>query len=189
MHKPILLAAAAAAALLAVPTAGAQTPIQVPRFDSVQLRGGGDLVIRHGAQQRVTMLSGDRSLAGFDVERDGTLVIRACRTSCRHQNLRVEIVTPEVDAVAIHGGGTIRAEGAFPTEDNFAVAIAGGGAIDVRAVPARNVAASINGGGRIRTAAASTLAASIRGGGAIYYTGDPAKSVSIDGGGSVERDR
>ncbi len=187
--KNLLPAAAAAAALLAIP-ASAQAPIQVGgAFDSVELRGGGELVVRHGAQRRVTLLSGDPNLAGFEVDRDGTLVIRACRTSCRDQNLRVEVVTPELEAAAIHGGGAIRVDGRFPAEDHFAAAIHGGGAIDARAVTARNVAAAIHGGGRIRTSAQRSLAAAIQGGGEILYTGDPETTVSIRGGGRVSRDR
>jgi hypothetical protein len=189
MKTRILAAAALFAGLAAIPGATAQTPISVGRFDEIELRGGGDVVIRHGSQQRVTMLSGNRELAGFDVERDGRLVIRACRRSCRNQDLRVEIVTPEVEAVAITGGGAIRVEGGFPREDHLAVAVTGGGTIDTRAVAARNVAASITGGGRIRTAAERNLAASITGGGAILYRGDPQKTVAIHGGGSVTPDR
>ena len=187
MNKLILIAAAGAAAL-AVP-ASAQTPIRVGGFDSVELRGGGEIVIRHGSQHRVTLLRGDPNLASFDVRHDGTLVIRPCRTSCRNQRLSVEVVTPEIEGVAINGGGMIRVEGRFPQEDSFAVAINGGGNIDARAVPARSVAASINGGGLIRTHAQRSLAASIRGGGAVTYTGDPRTTVSINGGGTVSRDR
>lgn len=186
--KHVILTAAAAAALLAVP-APAQTPVRVGGFDSVELRGGGDILIRHGAEHRVTLLRGDPSLASFEVERDGTLVIQPCRTSCRNQNLRVEVVTPEVEAVAINGGGSIRIEGGFPREDSLAVAINGGGTIDARAVRARSVAAAINGGGLIRTSAERSLAASIRGGGAVRYLGDPEKTVSIRGGGTVTPDR
>jgi hypothetical protein len=190
MLKPVL---AAAAVLLpgsaAVPDATAQTPISVARFKGIELRGGGELVVRHGAQQRVTLLSGDRAQAGFDVDRQGTLVVRPCRTTCRNQRLRVEIVTPDLEAVAIRGGGSIRAEGGFPAGDDVAVAIHGGGTIDTRAVPRRTVAASIVGGGLIRVAARQTLAASIMGGGAIRYTGDPRTTVSINGGGAVTREQ
>jgi hypothetical protein len=179
---------AAAALALAAPAAS-QTPIRVGTFDAIELRGVGELVIRHGAEQRVTLLEGDRALAGFEVDEQGTLVIRACRTSCRNQRLRVEIVTPEVEAVAIHGGGAIRIERGFPAGDNLAVAVHGGGAIDARALPARNVAAAVSGGGSIRTAPGENLAASIRGGGAILYTGDPETAVSVRGGGAVSRER
>ncbi|HEX8193910.1 MAG TPA: DUF2807 domain-containing protein [Allosphingosinicella sp.] len=188
MNK-LILAAAALAGIAAVPGATAQTPISVPRFQGIELRGGGEMIIRHGAQQRVTLLSGDRALAGFDVDRQGTLVVRPCRTSCRNQRLRVEVVTPRLEAVAIRGGGTIRAEGGFPAADDVAVAVHGGGTIDTRAVPRRDVAAAVVGGGLIRVAAQRSLAASITGGGAIRYLGDPQKSVAIHGGGTVTPDR
>lgn len=188
MNKPIL-AAALLAAVAAIPSATAQTPISVGRFDSIELRGGGELVIRHGARQSVTMLSGHRALAGFDVDTQGTLIIRPCRTSCRNQRLRVEVVTPTLDAVAIRGGGSIRAEGGFPAADDVALAIHGGGTIDTRAVPRRNVAAAIVGGGLIRASAQDSLAASIIGGGAVRYVGNPRTTVSVNGGGAVSRER
>lgn len=185
MKKLIL---AAILPLAAVSGAAAQTPIAVAAFDEIELRGGGDVLIRHGARQRVTLLEGDRNQASFDVERDGKLVIRPCRTSCRNQRLRVEIVTPNLEAVAIRGGGSIRAEGGFPSEEAVAVAITGGGTIDTRAVPARDVAAAIVGGGLIRVAAQNNLAATILGGGAVRYTGNPRTTVSVNGGGAVTRE-
>lgn len=186
MNKPILACAFLAAC--AVP-ASAETPIPVGAFDAIELRGGGEVVVRHGREQRVTLLSGDPNLASFEVDSDGDLVIRPCRRSCRNQNLRVEVVTPELDAVAIHGGGVIRTEGAFPARGSLALAVNGGGILDARAIRADSVATAINGGGRIRTSPARSLAASIRGGGAVTYTGDPRTVVSINGGGTVSRDR
>ena len=183
-----ILAAGAALAALALPAA-AQTPIRVGAFDSIELRGGGEVTVRHGREHRVTLISGDPALASFEVDRDGDLVIRPCRRSCRNQNLRVEVVTPELDAVAIDGGGVIRTEGGFPARNSVALAVNGGGSLDARSLRAANVAAAINGGGRIRTSPGRSLAAAIRGGGAVLYTGDPRTSVSISGGGTVSRDR
>jgi hypothetical protein len=178
------------AALLALAApAAAQTPVRVGAFDSLELRGGGEVVIRHGREQRVTLISGDPNLASIEVDRDGDLVIRPCRRSCRNQRLKVEVVTPDLGAVAIHGGGVIRTEGAFPARGSLALAVNGGGILDARAIRADSVATAINGGGRIRTSPARTLAASIRGGGAVTYTGDPRTTVSINGGGTVTRDR
>jgi len=185
MTKTILAAAALA---LAAPAA-AQTPIRVAAFDSLELRGGGEVVVRHGPEQRVTLVSGDPNLASIEVDRDGDLVIRPCRRSCKNQRLRVEVVTPRLDAVAISGGGIIRTEGAFPARGSLALAVNGGGLLDARAIRADSVATAINGGGRIRTSPARNLAASIRGGGAVTYTGDPRTTVSINGGGTVSRDR
>ena len=185
MKRSFLLLAAAA---IAVPAA-AQTPIRVGSFDSIELRGGGEVIVRHGPSQRVTLLSGDPNLASFEVESDGDLVIRPCRRSCRNQTLRVEVVTPALDGIAINGGGTIRTEAGFPARGSFALAISGGGNLDARSIRADSVHAAINGGGRIRTSAARNLTAAIRGGGAILYTGDPRTTVAINGGGTVTRDR
>lgn len=183
-----ILFAAAAAIALAAPAA-AQTPVRVGAFDSIELRGGGEVIVRYGREHRVTLLSGDPNLASIEVDRDRDLVIRPCRTSCRNQRLRIEVVTPALNAVAIHGGGSIRTEGTFPARGSLALAVVGGGNLDARSLRADAVAAAINGGGRIRTAPARTLAASIRGGGAVLYTGDPRTTVSINGGGTVSRDR
>ena len=186
MNKSIL--AATASLTLAAPAA-AQTPIRVGAFDSIELRGGGDVIVRHGREHRVTVTGGDPNLASIEVDRDGDLVIRPCRRSCRNQRLRVEVVTPELEAVAIHGGGQIRTESGFPARGSLALAVNGGGALDARMLRADRVAAAINGGGRIRTSPERNLIAAIRGGGAITYTGDPRTTVSINGGGTVTRDR
>ena len=183
----ILLSAAALGAV-AVPAA-AQTPVPVSAFDSIELRGGGTLTVRHGDRQQVNLISGSPEMTRFSVDGDGQLTIDACRRSCRDYRLRVEIVTPDIDALAIHGGGSIRTEGAFPRSGSLAVAIDGGGVIDAEAIESGNVAASINGGGTIRTHARSSLAASINGGGSIRYLGDPHVTTSIHGGGSVSPTR
>ena len=177
----------AIAALAMAAPAAAQGPVAVGRFDSIELQGGGHVTVRHGATQRVTILRGNRELTRFAVER-GTLEIDACIRSCRNYDLRVEIVTPDVDALAIRGGGEIRVEGAFPRQAELAVAVTGGGNIDARQIASRNVAASISGGGLIRAHPSDNLAASINGGGTVRYVGDPERTIAINGGGNVHRD-
>jgi hypothetical protein len=177
----------AIAALIATTPAVAQGPVAVPRFDSIELQGGGHVTIRHGATQRVTLVRGSQEVTRFGVQR-GRLEIDACIRSCRNYDLRVEIVTPDVDALAIRGGGVIRVEGAFPRQSDLAVAVTGGGTIDARSIAATDVAASVSGGGLIRANARDTLAASINGGGAVRYVGDPEKTVAINGGGAVQRE-
>jgi hypothetical protein len=180
---------AAAAILAAAAPAAAQTPVRVPTFDSLELRGGGEVIVRHGREQRVTILGGDPNLASITVDPDHDLVIRPCRSSCRNQRLRVEVITPELDAIAIHGGGEIRTEAGFPQRRVLALAVNGGGNLEARSMRADTVAGAVNGGGRIRTSPVRTLAAAIHGGGAISYTGDPSTTVSVNGGGAVTRDR
>jgi hypothetical protein len=177
----------AIAALLAVSPAAAQSPVSVPRFDSIELQGGGEVTVRHGATQRVNLLRGSREMTGFTVER-GQLKIDTCIRDCHNYDLRVEIVTPDLDGLSIRNGGRIVVLGDFPAQADLAVAVSQGGEIDARAIAARDVAASVSRGGLIRTDARETLAASINSGGSISYVGNPETSVAINGGGSVNRD-
>ncbi len=179
-HGKLLILLAA----IAAPSAAA-TPVQVSNFDSVELRGGGQVMLRHGAQQRVTLVSGDPAMTRFTVDADGRLRIDACVRSCRDYDLRVEIVTPDIEAVAIRGGGRIASDGRFPRRERLAAAISGGGAIDLASLEANHVAASVSGGGLIRINARENLAANVNGGGAITYLGDPTLVSSVNGGGSV----
>ncbi len=181
------LALLAAAALLIAPgIAAAQTVEQVGRFTGVELHGGGTINIRQGPVQRVTLVSGDPAEARFEVDSHGRLIASPCRHSCfgmRH--FEVDIETPDLNAVAIYGGGHISAKGAFPTTSAMSVAIHGGGDIDVRDVPAQATSVEIHGGGKIFVTAQNSLAAAIHGGGAIHYAGHPAVNSDIRGGGSV----
>ena len=179
------LGIAATCALLALAPAAAQTPVSVPAFDTLELRGGGRVTVRHGPEQSVTLVRGDPAITRFAVDRHGRLRIDACIRTCRNYDLRVEIVTPELEAVAIEGGGSIRADGRFPERGSLAIAVTGGGTIDMRAIPTADVAAAVHGGGSITTHARNSLAASINGGGSVRYLGDPSVSSAINGGGSV----
>ncbi len=176
---------AALAAPFAVAPAPAQTPVAVPAFASIELRGGGVVTIRHGSSQQVRLVRGNSETTRFSVDGQGRLRIDACRRSCRGYRLEVEIVTPDLEGAAISGGGAIRAEGDFPDRGRLALAVSGGGAIDFTAVESRSVAAAVRGGGAIRTHARDSLMASISGGGSIAYLGDPHVTSAIEGGGAV----
>lgn len=197
-----LIVAGAAVLLAAAPQqASAQTVVPVPEFRSVELNGGGKVILRHGPVQRVTLIrgsteitrvrveGGERRRIGKDsyVSNADQLVIDACKRSCSGYDLVVEVVTPSIEAIAINGGGRIAAEGRFPRQANVGMAVNGGGLIDARALPVSNVGAAVSGGGLIQTRAESTLGAAIQGGGAIRYWGDPTIGTSIDGGGTVTR--
>jgi hypothetical protein len=169
--------------------------VALPRFEGIELKGGGSVGIRHGAVQRVTLVEGSTSQTGVRVESrgrngHGRLVVEACRERCpRDYRLRVEIVTPDLSAVAVNGGGRIDVVSGFAPRRNVAAAVNGGGQIDLRALPARDVAAAVNGCGELRVTATGSLAASINGGGAILYWGDPRVATAIRGGGAVTRGR
>src|SRR5690349_1906624 len=90
------------ALLAAAPLAAAET-VPVPAFRSVELRGGGDIVVRRGPAQ-VTIVEGSTQFTSFAVDNDGQLKIDACNANCpRHYELRIEVSYPTVLPMGIKG--------------------------------------------------------------------------------------
>ncbi|HVU19102.1 MAG TPA: DUF2807 domain-containing protein [Rhizomicrobium sp.] len=166
----------------------AATTVPVGHFDAVSLSGGGHITIRHGATQSVTFIKGSPEFTTVKIKQGHDLDIDACNSKCPMvYDLEIEIVTPELKAAAIEGGGHITAESGFPSSSEMSVAVDGGGHLDVAAVKADKVNAAVNGGGHIEVTAVRNLMAAVDGGGSIVYHGDPQVSQAIDGGGSVSR--
>ncbi|HWA90627.1 MAG TPA: DUF2807 domain-containing protein [Rhizomicrobium sp.] len=162
--------------------------VSVGHFEQIQLRGGGHVVVRHGAAQKVSLLKGSSAYTKFWIRDGRELVIDACNDNCPHSyDLDIEIVTPDLGAASIDGGGELVVQGGFPNRDHFAAAVNGGGDLDAHAVSAASVSAAVNGGGDIEVTALKQLSAAVNGGGDITYHGDPQVSEAIRGGGSVDR--
>jgi len=162
-------------------------PVPVAPFRSVELRGGGEIFVRPGPVQRVTILEGSRQFTNVYMRRNGELRIDVCNNRCpQRYRLRVQIESPRVPDVAISGGGTIRASGGFAPQSQLSAAVNGGGLIDVRAVDAVDVAAAVNGGGSIQVRPRSNLTAAVSGGGLVRYWGNPRVQMAVHGGGSVQ---
>lgn len=174
-------------ALLSTAVFAAET-VSVPPFRSVELRGGGHLTLRAGPEQRVTILNGSARITRFHLQDRDKLVIDACDNNCPHRyDLEIEIVTPQINGVALSGGGAIVADHGFSHQHSLGVAIEGGGEIDVRAIPVSSADAAVDGGGDIRLSAERSLEAAVNGGGNISYWGDPSVTSAVNGGGSVNR--
>jgi hypothetical protein len=160
--------------------------VPVPSFRSVELRGGGNVVLVPGAAQRVMIVEGSSRFTRMRVERDGQLRIDACNDHCpHHYHLRIEIQSPRVPDLAVSGGGAITVEGGFRPQSQLSAAVDGGGKIDSRALEASAVSAAVNGGGEISVRPRATLSAAVHGGGAIHYWGNPQVTTAIAGGGHV----
>lgn len=172
---------------LAAP-ASAGTVVPLAPFQGIDLHGGGDVVLKHGAVQRVTILKGSLQYSKLTVV-NGTLDVSACDSwwNCpRNYDFKVEIETPMLSAIAVHGGGELSTEGAFPAQDRLSLAIHGGGDADVRAIPVRNASVSVHGGGDLRVTATEALSGSVEGGGDVTYWGHPKQlSVATHGGGDI----
>jgi hypothetical protein len=176
------------AGLIAAIPAPAQSVVSAARFTSVELEGGGYVLIKHGPAQRVLLMSGSTAFTSFNVDENGKLRIEACNNDCPHlYDLRIEITTPSIDALAISGGGAIEGADGFPRLHNLSLAVKGGGTIDARAMDTAAATAAVDGGGRIWVKADDRLTAAINGGGKIKYMGNPRMTEAVTGGGKVER--
>jgi hypothetical protein len=183
MRSMIPLFAVALAA--AAPVLAAEY-VPVAPFRSVELRGGGNVILRPAAAQRVTIVEGSTQFTEFRMRRDGQLQINTCNERCPHRyRLTVEIQSPRVPDVAVTGGGVIRASGGFAPQRQVSAAVSGGGAIDLRSVDTSDVSAAVNGGGQISVRPRRSLSAAVNGGGEVRYLGSPSVSMAVHGGGIV----
>lgn len=174
------------ALVASVPAVGAEL-VPVPQFDSVELRGGGDVTIVPGPAQRVTIVEGSSRFTRVYVDRRGSLKIDACNEQCPHfYRLRIAIETQRVPDLAVSGGGDIAVVPGFAAQRQLSAAVNGGGKVDARAVEAADVSAAVNGGGALLVRAASRLSGAVSGGGVVRYWGRPEVTTAIQGGGSVQ---
>ncbi|MDE2465263.1 MAG: DUF2807 domain-containing protein [Alphaproteobacteria bacterium] len=176
--------------LMPASAAVAQT-IPVAAFHAVDVHGGGEVILHHGAAQRVTVVKGDAKTAEIRVDPAGTLHLSPCASAMGcfwHQGpFRVEVITPTITAINVHGGGEARADGTFPVQPHLSVSVHGGGEADLKAIQAQTVNANIHGGGEAKVYATQKLAAEVYGGGELRYWGHPSVSSSVHGGGSISR--
>lgn len=188
MSVRLLLAAAAVAPLL-TPAADAGT-VAVGAFNRISLHGGGHVVLKHGATQSVSLVHGSTDVTSFTIKNGNELVIAACGNTtimCPfNYDLDVEITSPDIQGLSIHGGGELEAEGIFPEQKNLALEVHGGGDVDVRGINAKDVVAEVHGGGDLKLTATHNLVASVHGGGDITFRGHPNLVESIHGGGDID---
>jgi Putative auto-transporter adhesin, head GIN domain len=187
MMKAILPALALAVLVPAAARAG--QVMNVPPFKSIEVHGGAHATLRHGEVQRVVLIKGDADIAEIRVTADGRLMLSPCKdedTCWGHHELEVDVTTPAIAGVSVHGGGELVASGDFPVEPSLAVSVHGGGDADLRAIPAETVSASVHGGGDADLRATKMLNASVHGGGTLTYWGHPQVTASEHGGGSIE---
>ena len=158
--------------------------VETAEFDSVVLRGGGELLIRQGDGYGFenTGATDDWKIG----VKDDSLIL-SCYSPCRGSGPRSATITlPALENIVLTGGGEINVEGDFPGARELNIAITGGGDIDAKAVPADEVNVSLTGGGEIDVTAINELNVSIIGGGQINYVGAPEVHKSVLGGGSVD---
>lgn len=174
---------------LATPaTVAAQTVVPVAPFGSVELHGGGEVILRHGPTRSVTLLKGSLDYTRITIADAGRLVIDKCKSRCpRGYELEIEIVTPNIAGISVADGGTIQSRGSFPRHAEIEATVRDGGTIDIRSIRGDSVTSSVEEGGSIFTKPQTALFASVVNGGEINYWGDARVESSVRGGGAVTK--
>jgi hypothetical protein len=166
----------------------AQTVARLTPFGSVELHDGGNVILRHGPAQSVTLLKGSADYTSIEIVDADKLVIKNCALHCpRGYEMEVEVVTPKIPKISVSDGGLIQSRGSFPRQAAIGVTVSSGGTIDIRSMTVDSVTASVDSGGRIFTTPQTTMLASVVDGGIITYWGDARVKKSIRGGGVVTR--
>jgi putative autotransporter adhesin-like protein len=174
-------------------------------FGAVELAGSNEVTIRVGGEQSVVVHADDNLLDRVTTRvGDGTLVIGNEGGGFTTRNpIRVDVVVPAVDELALSGSGTIDAGGI--DVDELTVVLSGSGVVSasgrarrvevklngsgdakLQGVFAREAHAKLSGTGRITVHATESIDASVPGTGSIEYAGNPPQvRKSVDGVGSV----
>jgi hypothetical protein len=165
---------------------------EVAAFDSVDLAGSNNVVIRVGEKQSVVVRADDNLLDRVTTEvQSGKLVIANTPGSFTTKSpMSVEVDVPTLDALTLSGSGNIVVTGidadglevTLPgsgtltgngTATRLDVTVGGSGMVQFTRLVANDVRAVVSGSGSIFVTATKSLDASVSGSGAILYTGNP----------------
>ncbi len=184
----------------------AETEIRnVPAFDSVELAGGNNVVIRVGGDQSVVVEADDNLLGrvttkvlsgtlvigntpgGFTTKSPMSVVVTIPRLSeltlAGGGNIVVDDVRAESLTVTLSGGGNLTASGAARS---LRLTLSGSGNIWFTGLVADDVDAVLSGSGNMLVTATKSLEASIPGSGSIAYAGNPPHvTKSVTGSGAI----
>lgn len=176
----------------------------VPAFRRIDLAGSGKLTVTAGAPQKVQVEIDDNLLPLVTTKvENGTLRIGTKGGYRSERGLRVTVMAPVVEGVAITGSGSAAITGvsgprfaaavsgsgsieASGSADAATATIDGSGSVQLQNLRARSATVQIAGSGRIEVNATDSVAASIAGSGDIAYAGNP-KTVtkSVAGSGRI----
>ncbi|SJZ33064.1 head GIN domain-containing protein [Sediminibacterium ginsengisoli] len=183
---------------------------QVSAFDEVRIDGDADLEIRQGTLQQVTVSGYENLVPVYRTSVANRLLVLGFNDdvyNIRKNNIKVQVIVPDIKSVLIHGSGAVSING-FLTGTSLKIRINGSGNIDIgnsafnkaafevngsgniraSAIPAGEVVADIHGSGNIEVNCLQKLTARINGSGSIDYWGSPGSvDTQISGNGRVRK--
>jgi hypothetical protein len=177
----------------------------LPPFTGVDLAGANNVAVRIGARQSVVVHADDNLLRRVTTRvRADTLVIGTSPGDLNAKSpMFVEVTTPSLDGLRLHGAGNISASGiearsltvtlagsgnidATGTATELTVTLSGEGNALLHGLIARDADAALGGDGTIMLTATRSLTARISGTGTILYGGNPPHvTQTVTGTGTV----
>jgi hypothetical protein len=174
-------------------------------FDSINVGGAFELDVVMGEHYEVKLTIDDNLWDNLEAKvRDGELTIDWDKSCQPDDDCRIEIVTPRLAEVSIHGAcdaniedyqgdsfryilsgaGSLKMDGEV---DELEIRVSGAGDADTRDLKAKHVDISVSGAGDAKVYAGESIKARVSGVGSIHYYGDPEKkSTKVSGIGSIK---
>jgi hypothetical protein len=189
-----------------VPPSFKGTPVTEDRtvtaFDSIELRGVGDITVVAGEELSLSVRADESAIAGVRTSVEGTTLVISEDDKASSERIEIVIHVPTLSSVEVLGAGTITVTGL--DVERFAIAVAGAGdatvsgrattvvavltgvgSIDASALAGTDVTARLAGVGSLSLNASRTLDAELGGVGDITYTGDPVVTSKVSGVGEI----
>lgn len=175
-------------------------------FNSVELAGSNNVVIRVGKTQSVVVRADANLLRRVTTEvRSGRLVIANTPGSFTTKSpMSVQVNVPTLNALTLSGSGNVAVDGieaeslkaTLPgsgtltgsgTATRLDVTVSGSGVVQFTRLVVNDARAVVSGSGSIFVTATKSLDASVSGSGAILYAGNPQHvTQSVTGSGAVK---
>lgn len=162
---------------------------QLAHFTGVNLNVPGDMVLRLGNTESITIETDDNILPLIEsVIEDGVLKIRPIKrnTNLHTRNMRIVVMAKDIDRLTLSGSGSIDSDALKANKLTFD--IGGSGSINVRGMDAEAVAISLGGSGDLKSGAgkANSLSVAIGGSGDVDVGRVQASDASVSVAGSGE---
>jgi len=177
----------------------------LPEFESIVLKGSGDVTVEIGDEQSVVVEIDDNLLEIIQTKvDDGELVIDTEKSYSSKLGLKVRITMVEFDGIEISGSGDADVSGidggelqfkvngsgnvnASGTADEVTIVVNGSGDVNLFKLEASEASVRIAGSGDVDVHATEELNVRIMGSGDVTYDGSPQVEMKVMGSGDVNK--